>query len=236
MHFSLRLNNSFIREAHERHIDILPVNFANADVSSYVVNNWVANATRNQIKSIFRPDVNRGTRLLLANTIYFSGEWKHGFGEVKPEPFYTTEHLVKSVPMMKNLVSLRAGKITLRSGFTGQWVELPYRGDEFSMVVIVPFQRYYLDEFIRSMRSSDFSDILKQLSTSYKKLVHLSMPKFTASSSFSLVNVLLKVKYFKTPKKLKRPVLNTIKLIIFFLEWNRRHVHTSKPIAILGQR
>lgn len=130
---------------------------------------------------------------MLTNSIYFNGEWKFGFNEVKTEPFYTTEKLSKNVPMMKNVVSLRAGNIVLRNGFSGQWIELPYRGDEFSMVIIIPSQRHYLDEFIRSMRTNDFNDILKQLNNSYKKLVHLSMPKFSISSSFSLVNVLLKV-------------------------------------------
>lgn len=186
-----------MQEAQNRHIDILPVNFGSADESNYIVNNWVANATKNKIRSIYKPDINRGTRVLLANTIYFNGEWKFGFNEVKSEPFFTTDKLVKNVPMMKSVMSLRSEIITLRTGFTGQWIELPYRGDEFSMVVILPFQRHYLDEFIRSMRTSDFNDILKQLTSSYKKSVHLSMPKFSIESSFSVVNVLLKVKNYK---------------------------------------
>lgn len=188
-----RLNNSFIQEASNRNIDILPVNFNAPDESSFIINNWVSNATNNLIKNIFKPDVSRPVRVLLANTIYFNGEWKYGFNEVKAEPFETTEKLVKNVQMMKNLVSLRAGSVILRNGFAGQWIELPYRGDEFSMIIIVPQQRHYLDEFIRSMRAADFNDILKQLSSSYKKLVHLSMPKFSVSSSFSVLNSILKV-------------------------------------------
>lgn len=176
-------------------MQIVPVNFESQEETKYVINNWVANATNNRIKSFFNPGdaINSDAQMILTNSIFFSGEWKYGFNEVKSEPFYTTERLSKNVQMMKNLVSLRAGSITLRNGFSGQWAELPYRGDEFSMVLIVPTQRHYLDEFIRSMRPNDFSDILKQLSNGYKKLVHLSMPKFTVTSSFSVVNVLLKV-------------------------------------------
>lgn len=185
-----------MREANERNIGVIRVNFNSAEESGYIVNNWVANATNNKIRHIFKPDVNRGIRTLLVNTIYFSGEWKYGFNEVKTEPFQTTERLVKNVDMMKNTASLRSGKITLRSGFTGEWVELPYRGDEFSMVLILPQQRHYLDEFIRTMRTDDFDDILNQLNNPYKKLVHLSLPKFNVASSFSLVNVLLKVNVY----------------------------------------
>lgn len=191
----LRLNDTFIQAAHDRDVDIVPVNFESQEETKYVINNWVANATNNRIKDFFKPGdaINTDAQVILTNSIYFNGEWKFGFNEVKSEPFYTTEKLSKNVQMMKNLVSLRAGYITLRNGFSGQWVELPYRGDEFSMVLIVPTQRHYLDEFIRSMRTNDFSDIIKQLSSTYKKLVHISMPKFTVTSSFSVVNVLLKV-------------------------------------------
>lgn len=196
MHFSLvRLNNSFVHAAHERSVDIVPINFESADETKYVINNWVANATQNRIRELIKSSdaIGSDTQVILTNSMYFNGEWKFGFNDIKPEPFFTTEKLSKNVQMMKNLVSLRSGVIQLRNGFSGQWVELPYRGDEFSMVLILPTQRFYLNEFIRAMRSTDFSDILKQLNSSYKKLVHLSLPKFSTSSSFSLVNVLLKV-------------------------------------------
>lgn len=191
----VRLNNSFVQAAHERSVDIVPVNFESVDETKFVINNWVANATNNRIKELLKSSdaIATDTQVILTNSMYFNGEWKFGFNEIKIEPFFPTEKLSKNVPMMKNLVSLRSGIVQLLNGFSGQWVELPYRGDEFSMVLILPTQRHYLNEFIRSMRSSDFRDILKQLNNSYKKLVHLSMPKFSTSSSFSLVNVLLKV-------------------------------------------
>lgn len=192
---NFRLNSSFEQAAHERSIDLIPVNFASADEAKYVINNWVANATNNYIRELITSPDGLGTdsKVILTNSIYFSGEWKYGFTDSKVEPFFTTEQLSKNVKMMKNLASLRAGTILLRNGFSGQWVELPYRGDDFSMVLITPIQKHYLDDFIRSMRPNEFADIIKQLSSPYKKLVHLSVPKFSASSSFSMVNVLLKV-------------------------------------------
>lgn len=192
-----RLNNSFISAAHDRDVNIVPVNFESPDETKYVINNWVANATNNRIKEFLKPEhpISTDTQVILTNSIYFNGEWKYGFTEVKTEEFHTTEKLSKNVEMMKNLVSLRSSPLHLRNGLAGQWAELPYRGDEFSMVIVIPNQKYRLDEFIRSMHATDFSDIVKQLSGSYKKLVHLSMPKFTIQSSFSLVNPLLKVKF-----------------------------------------
>lgn len=175
-------------------MDIVPVNFESADETKYVINNWVANATNNRIKELIKDSsYSSDTQVILTNSLYFNGEWKYGFNEIKIEPFYTTERLSKNVEMMKNVVSLRSGSVYLKNGFSGQWVEIPYRGDEFSMILIIPTQRHYLDEFIRSMQATEFADIMKQLTSPYKKLVHLSMPKFTVASSFSVVNVLLKV-------------------------------------------
>lgn len=192
---NFRLNASFEHAAHERNIDLVPVNFASSDEAIYIINNWVANATNNHIKElVISPDgLSSNSKVILTNSIYFNGEWKYGFTEVKTEPFFTTERLSKNVQMMKNLASMRAGTILLRNGFSGQWVELPYRGDDFSMVLITPVQRHYLDDFIHSMRTNEFADVIKQLSSPYKKLVHLSVPKFTIPSSFSVVNALLKV-------------------------------------------
>lgn len=215
------MNDSFAREASNRQIDVVPVNFNVPVESGFIINNWVANATNNLIKNIFKPDANRPVRMLLANTIYFNGEWKYGFSEVKNEPFETTEKLIKNVPMMKNLVSLRSGTIVLRNGFSGTWVELPYRGDEFSMVIITPQQRHYLDEFIRSMRVTDFQDVLKQLTNSYKKLVHLSMPKFSVQSSFSVLNSILKVRSRSNKTFPSRKISKFVFFLsfLFFYRW-----------------
>lgn len=190
-----RLNTSFVNAAHERSVDLIPVDFGAPEEAKYIINNWVSNSTNNHIKQlIISPDgLGTDSKVILTNSIYFNGEWKYGFTDVKTEPFYTTERLTKNVQMMKNLASMRAGTMILRNGFSGQWVELPYRGDDFSMVLILPVQRHYLDDFIRSMRTNELADVIKQLQSPYKKLVHLSLPKFTISSSFSMVNVLLKV-------------------------------------------
>lgn len=97
------------------------------------------------------------------------------------------------MPMMKKIASLRSGDIILQSGLGARWVELPYQGNEYAMVVLLPQQRHQLDAVLKTMTTSDFSGILNGLDESYKKLVHLSMPKFTIRSTFSLVNVLLNV-------------------------------------------
>lgn len=176
-----------------RGIEIISVDFNNIEEASYTINAWIANTTRNQINSLFKGDKARGSKLLLANTINFRGKWKHQFNQTVLERFEVTETQFKPVPMMKNFVSLRTGDITFQNGFGARWVEIPYQGNEFAMIIVLPIQRHYLDTILRTMNANDFSAIFTKLDNSYKKLVHLSLPKFTIRSTFSLVNVLLKV-------------------------------------------
>lgn len=146
------MNNSFIREAHTRDVEIIPVNFNSVEESGFIINNWIANATKNQIASVYRADALRGTRLLLANTIYFRSQWKYVFTDVSNERFETTEKLAKTIPMMRTTLELRAGGITLQDGTTkAQFIELPYDDENFSMILILPEQRHRLDDVIRLM-------------------------------------------------------------------------------------
>lgn len=182
-----------MQESQVRGTEIIPVDFNNYDEAGYVINSWIANTTRNQINSLYKPDKGRNAKVLLANTINFLGEWKHQFNQSVLGRFEITEGQSKPVPMMKNFVSLRSGEVTFPNGFSARWVEIPYQGNEFGMIIILPTQRHQLDTILRSMQASDFSAILNNMDTAYKKLVHLSLPKFSIRSTFSLVNVLLKV-------------------------------------------
>lgn len=193
---SYSLNNSFIREAHTREVEIIPVNFNSIEESGFIINNWIANATKNQISTVYRADALRGTRLLLANTIYFRSQWKYVFTDVANERFETTEKLSKTISMMRSTLELRSGGITFKDGITkAQFIELPYEDENFSMVLILPDQRHRLDEMIRLMTAGDFAEILDYLNHGYQvKRVHLKMPKFSIQTKISLVNTLLKVR------------------------------------------
>lgn len=61
------------------------------------------------------------------------------------------------------------------------------------MILLMPTQRFGLDSLMRQMSTSDVTGIMDQLSYGYRRLVHLKMPKLSIQSSFSLVNVLLKM-------------------------------------------
>lgn len=64
-----RLNTSFVNAAHERNVDLIPIDFGAADEAKYVINNWVANSTNNHIKElIISPDgLGTDSKVVLTN-------------------------------------------------------------------------------------------------------------------------------------------------------------------------
>lgn len=77
-----------------------------------------------------------------------------------------------------------------------RWVELPYDGDELSMIVLLPKMRHQLDEMLSQTNGSHLQEIFRVLRRNHNPIkIHLKMPRFTIQSSVSLVQPLKKV-YF----------------------------------------
>ncbi len=100
------------------------------------VNTWVAATTKELIKElipsgVFTPD----TRLTLVNAIYFKGSWADPFDPqfTKPQPFHTATGAPIDTPMMT-----RRGKMRYLEHQGAQIVELPYSGNQLSMIILLP--------------------------------------------------------------------------------------------------
>ena len=56
------------------------LNFSNSDQAAQIINQWVAEQTRNKISKLISPsDLNALTRMVLVNAIYFKGNWQSKF-------------------------------------------------------------------------------------------------------------------------------------------------------------
>lgn len=190
-----RLNTTFVQESSSRGVQIVRVNFDSFEDTSYYINNWIKAATRGRIQNVYRPDAVRGARILLATTMYFSGQWKYAFNDTYVGRFETAPHLQpKGVQMMRSIMTIRSGDLIARDGYNyGRWIELPYAGNEFAMIIVLPNRRHGLEQLIQNLAAYEITNIFKQLESSYKKKVFLEMPKFNIASTFSLVNALNQV-------------------------------------------
>jgi serpin B len=148
------------------------------------INDWVAEQTEERIEDLLPPgSIGALTRLVLTNAIYFNAAWKHPF---EPErtadgPFYRLDGSEVQVPMMHQTEFLG---YTEEEGV--QVVELPYDGQEFSMVILLP-ERGTFGAFEDALTAERVDTIVEDLA--YRQ-IKLSMPKFEFDFDLSLVQAL----------------------------------------------
>jgi serpin B len=107
------------------------------------------------------------TRLVLTNAIYFKAPWAKKFGPLDGLPFTGVDGAVSSVPAMS------VSKVgAYRQGAGWRSGEMPYLGNELSMVVIVPDD---LAAFESSLDAERLDVVLNGPSTG---MASLQMPKF----------------------------------------------------------
>lgn len=170
------------------------VDFDRPQIAAQTANNWIAGKTKNNILNAVDPAEMNGMRLMLINVLYFRGFWKFPFNETVSESFQATPYYGKPITFMKQNAKLRASdRMLTRSGVQFTYVELPYEGSSFCLVLIMPTVRHRLDELVQHLSYEDFADLMQKLDEPYKRQVSLKMPKFTARTTYSFLLALQKV-------------------------------------------
>jgi serpin B len=161
------------------------LDFANSpEESRLIINDWVSEQTEGRIEDLIPQGmIDILTRLVLTNAIYFNAAWDYPFNEKATEdgPFYLLDGSKIDVPMMS-----QAESFGYAEGNNYQAVELPYDGNELSMIVLVP-NRGQFGVFEGSLNTSRVKAIIDDLK---QKQVNLTMPKFEFESEFDLSETL----------------------------------------------
>ncbi|XP_069890545.1 antithrombin-III isoform X3 [Dipodomys merriami] len=160
-----------------------PLDFKeNAEKSRVTINNWVANKTEGRITNVIPPDaINELTVLVLVNTIYFKGLWKSKFSpeNTKKETFYKGDDKSCSVSMM-----YQEGKFRYRRVAEGtQVLELPFKGDDITMVLILPKPEKNLAKVEQELTPELLQEWLDSLE---EMMLVAHVPRFRVEDSFSL--------------------------------------------------
>ncbi len=164
---------------------LTPLDYRQAEVARQTINRWVEEQTRDKIKDLIQPGMlGADTVLVLANAIYFKGRWLHEF---KPkntlvQPFHLTSRDTVNTSMMQER-SLECGYHADEDADV-QVLELPYRGERLSMVVLLPGKVEGLAELEKSLTASTLATWLKGLNRSLE--VNVWLPKFKTTSFFEL--------------------------------------------------
>jgi len=137
------------------------------------INHWVAQKTKDKIKDILPPgSLSDLTRLVLVNAIYFKGVWTKPYDKAltSTQPFHRSTTNQVDVPLMHHFDNVRYME---NSDF--QAVELPYRGDELSMVVLLPRQTNACGELENQLTPTLLSDALSQMK---QQKIEIFLPRF----------------------------------------------------------
>jgi serpin B len=145
------------------------------------INKWVEDQTRSKIKDLFPSgSINNGTRLVLSNAIYFTGFWEHQFPRelTKPESFYLLSGKDIKIPIMRC-----AAAFGYMEEADFQALEMPYKGGELSMIVLLPRNHRRFDEFEQSLTAYRLDQMIRAIKW---KEVDVSFPRFKITSDFTL--------------------------------------------------
>jgi serpin B len=148
-----------------------------------VINDWAAEMTRDQIRDVVSPDeVNSQTRLVLANAVYFKGDWEQAFEQSRtaPEPFYLSADKKIDAPMMHqygNFAFTHQDKVRV--------LVMPYRGDELSMALLLPDDRDGLGALEERLDGASLARWLAA-ATENKVSLSVSIPRFRFDDSHDL--------------------------------------------------
>jgi serpin B len=105
--------------------------------SRLIINGWVEAKTNDRIKDLFPPgSIGSSVRLVLTNAIYFKGDWLVQFDEedTMKEEF----HISPTESVEADMMRLREVRFNYTETDEIQALELPYKGKDLSMVILLP--------------------------------------------------------------------------------------------------
>ncbi|MCK4564181.1 MAG: outer membrane lipoprotein-sorting protein, partial [Verrucomicrobia bacterium] len=160
--------------------EIVPVDYkADAEGARQQINVWVEDQTNDRIKDLIPEGMlDPLTRLVLANAIYFKGDWASQFKpeRTRPAPFKLAEGKTVEVPMMSQTADFR-----LAHTKEFQALELPYEGGDLSMLILLPNASNKLPDLnLEMIDGLEFNEME----------VMVQLPKFKLESTFRLGDTL----------------------------------------------
>lgn len=155
--------------------------------SRQTINSFIEQQTNNKIKDLIPAGVlDTMTRLVLTNAIYFKGTWQWEFdtSDTYNEDFRITPNNTVKVPMM----NMHPKKANFNYADTGdaQILELPYKGDKISMLIILPKKDIASIEF--SLTANKLNEYKSQMKET--ELDSISLPKFEFDAKYFMKDTL----------------------------------------------
>jgi serine protease inhibitor len=189
---------------------VVPVDFKNLpEPSRLLINAWAEEKTRGRIKDLVPEGaVTPDTRIALLNAIYFKGDWAEQFDatQTKEEDFHAAGGAKIRVPMMHNakisggkyaafkadgtpfqtpaMISGNEAPAAIYPGKGGfQVAELPYKGQDLAMAIVVPQDADGLAAIEKQFTPASLGAWLGALAA---RDIDVSLPKFRIETDYRM--------------------------------------------------
>jgi serine protease inhibitor len=167
--------------------------------SKRTINRYIEKQTKNRIQDVIE-SISPLTRLIITNAIYFKGDWEYKFDRKDTEPrdfFITPDNPIKVDMMYLKPENEKFNYLdTGLGGFFGkedewdfefQMIELPYKGDDISMLVIVPKDNF--SDFEANLTFERFEEYRSKMRN--QELAGIYLPKFEFNTRYTLNEMLI---------------------------------------------
>lgn len=169
--------------------DIYTLDYINEPVDSTKrINDWGDEKTHGKIPKILNQPLDSSTRLVLANALYFLGDWVTPF-----EANHTYDDTFFGAVGESTIPFMHAEQTVLyMEGETYQMIILPFLGDDgmtgpFAMSFMLPKNKNTPEDVARELSESDFADAI---ANARDTLVRISLPKFEFEYETSMVETM----------------------------------------------
>ncbi|XP_006155740.1 plasminogen activator inhibitor 1 [Tupaia chinensis] len=166
---------------------IKQVDFSEVERARFIINDWVKRHTKGMISNLLGEGaVNQLTRLVLANALYFNGQWKTPFPNSGTHHglFHKSDGSTVSVPMMTQTNKFNYTEFTTPDGHYYDILELPYHGDTLSMFIAAPYEKEVPLSALTNILDAQLISQWKGNMTRLPRL--LVLPKFSLESEVDL--------------------------------------------------
>ena len=164
------------------------LDFSKPDNARLTINNFIERQTRGEIEELLSDgEIQKNTKLVITNAIYFEGEWELAFKESKTEKkdFELINGNSKEIDFMQLSGSeISNSEVNLNYADLNnlQILEFPYK-DDLSMVLVLP------TEDINSLGEIDYNKYKsweEQMYSLNHNLKYITFPKFKFKTSYKL--------------------------------------------------
>jgi serpin B len=174
------------------HADLDFLDFTDNVKSANTINTWVEKKTNSTIQDLINPDLlDPSVALVLVDAIYFKGDWLQKF---KPENTVETDFFVAD---NKENSNSKVNMMNLQTDFNYtesdnlQLIELPYHGEQVSMLVLLPKNINGIKELEATINLEQFEYWKNAMQPT---TVNVFLPKFKMTLTYDkMVNTLKKM-------------------------------------------